>query len=245
MYNKLTIVGPEASDENESRPGINRVHIESLLLMAKYDNIFKQKLLEERESALEESGIEFTPVEKMLLMNIGREKLLQTIDEFTVPGINKKSLSNWRTAAAVIMLLSSVLIVGPLSTTACRSEQVKSGEVMVTDGWVDDDTFRWTAAGMPKRGLTDIAERKATAKRVAILNSQYTILEKFKGARIEGAGGMATFYEEDYTRGREIIQTVKKGKVVKETYDKEQNCEVVFEVKSPKLKKKIFEAAFR
>ncbi|MCP4138294.1 MAG: hypothetical protein GY754_45450 [bacterium] len=244
MYNKLTIVGPEASDENEAQPGINRVHIESLLLMAKYDKVFKQRLLEERKFALEESGIEFTPVEKMLLMNIGREKLLQTIDEFTVPGINKKSLPNWRAAAAVIMLLSSVLIAGPLSTTACRSGQVETKE-MKNRGWVDENTYRWQTAGSPKRGLTDIAERKTTAKLAAVLNAQYTIIEKFKGARLEGAAGMLDISDEDFKRGEELKKIAKNGTVIKETYDNEQNCEVIYEVKSPKLKRKIYNAAFR
>ncbi|MCP4135821.1 MAG: hypothetical protein GY754_32940 [bacterium] len=214
--------------------------------MAKYDTVFKERLLEERESALNGSGVEFTSVEKMLLMNIDNEKLLRTIDEFTVPGISKKSLPNWRAAAAVIMLLSSVLIVGPLSTSACRSEQVQSGEVTVTDGWFNKDTFRWRGTGIPKQGITDITKRKETAKNAAVLNAQYIILEKFKGTRIEGAGSMITEEWDSMYRevGNEVKKIVKNGKVIKETYDKDQNCVVVYEVSSPKLKKKVLASIF-
>ncbi|MCP4138297.1 MAG: hypothetical protein GY754_45465 [bacterium] len=226
----------------------NKINIESLFLMAKYDPEFKKNLLANREPALKESGIPFTPGELTLLAGIDRGKLEQTIDEFSVPGITKKSLPNWRAAAAVIMLLASVLFSGPFCRATGRSGQVESGDEMRTEGWVNGDTYRLYAAGLPNRGVAGIAGRKASAKSAAILNAQYQILEKFKGTRIEGAGGMAdygrVYGEADYKRGREIKNIVKSGKVIKETYDNEQNCEIIYEVKGSKLKKRIRDTVF-
>ncbi|MCP4135559.1 MAG: hypothetical protein GY754_31610, partial [bacterium] len=59
MYTKRPIVEsqpPQASDENQLHTGMSRVRVESVLLMAKYDTVFKERLLEERESALNGSG---------------------------------------------------------------------------------------------------------------------------------------------------------------------------------------------
>ncbi|MCP4138293.1 MAG: hypothetical protein GY754_45445 [bacterium] len=150
--------------------------------------------------------------------------------------IRKKSLSDWRAAAAVIMLLSSVLLAGPLGTIACKSGQVESGYIIRTENWTNENTYRLNAAAMPEKGLTDIAERKASAKRAAVLSAQEQILEKFKDSCSEGG---------DYESGKEIIKIVRNGKVIEDIYDNEQNCEVTYEVKSRKLKKKVRMAAFR
>ncbi|MCP4138299.1 MAG: hypothetical protein GY754_45475 [bacterium] len=222
-----------------------RVHIESLFLMARYDSEFKEQLLEDRETALHDSGIPFTPGEVMLLSGIDRGKLEQTIDEFSVPGITQKSLPNWRAAAAVILLLASVLFSGPYCRATGRSGQVESGEEMRTEGWIDGDTYRLSSSSAPPKRFTDIARRKAAAKRAAILNAQYHILEKFKGTRIEGAAGMADYNMTGMAHAQEVVGYVKNGKVIKETYDKEQNCEILYEVKAPKLKRLVNSAEFR
>ncbi|MCP4138296.1 MAG: hypothetical protein GY754_45460 [bacterium] len=223
----------------------NKINIESLLLMAKYDDKFKKDLLANREAALKESGIPFTPGELILLSGIDRGKLEQTIDEFSVPGITQKSLPNWRAAAAVILLLASVLFSGPYCRATGRSGQVESGEEMRTEGWIDGDTYRLSSSSAPPKRFTDIARRKESAKRVAILNAQYQILEKFKGSRIEGAAGMSDFDMGGMAQAQEVMGYVKGGKVIKETYDKEQNCEILYEVKAPKLKRLVNSATFR
>ena len=141
MKNKLTIVGPEASHNDETSQNVSQVNIESLMLMAKYDDDFRDLLLNDRERAMAESGITFTPSEKMLLTHVGKEKLAQTIEEFSVPGITKKSLSNWRAAAAVLVLITTVLLGIPACTPGVYNNWgTKSGNQR-TDGWLDDNTF--------------------------------------------------------------------------------------------------------
>ncbi|MCP4138303.1 MAG: hypothetical protein GY754_45495 [bacterium] len=217
-----------------------RVHIESLFLMARYDSEFKQQLLEDRETALSESGIPFSPGELMLLSAIDREKLEQTIDEFSVPGITGKSLPNWRAAAAVIMLLTSVLFAGPFCRSTGKPGQAATKE-MKTEGWVDEDTFRVTALGVPKQGLTNIYQRKGTAKEAALIMAQKRILEKFQGVQMEWMAGAGSMGDDGSSMSvyKEFGGMVKGGTIVKETYDKEQNCEIIYEVKARGLKKRV------
>ncbi|MCP4135478.1 MAG: VWA domain-containing protein [bacterium] len=68
---------------------------------------------------------------------------------------------------------------------------VKKG--FTRDGWLDDYTYQVHASAMATRSLKNKRARRASARRAAILNAQYQILEKFKGSRIEGASGMSSF----------------------------------------------------
>lgn len=109
MKNNITIVGPKR--EKGKKPlGFRSVNIEALLLMAKYDKAFRKRLLEDREITLEESKLEFSEKERAILLTIENKQLQDTIRSFSVPGIKKKSLPNWKTAAAVLVLLSTIAV---------------------------------------------------------------------------------------------------------------------------------------
>ena len=116
MDDKLTIVGPEPSGEAPSAPA--RVNIEALLLMAKYDDGFRDLLLSDRPRALRESGIAFSNAEKLLLAAVSREKLAVSIGEFSMRGVTQESLPSWNEAAAIILLVMTMLV-GP----ACQGSQ--------------------------------------------------------------------------------------------------------------------------
>lgn len=119
---KLTIVGPEPSRKKGLfKPG--SVNIESLLLMAKYDASFREKLLTDRDSALADCDIPLSDTEKFILKAIDNKQLSHTIDTFEIKGITKKSLPNWKMAAAVVMLVSTLL----LSSNKCYSDNVTKG----------------------------------------------------------------------------------------------------------------------
>lgn len=115
---KLTIVGPEPEKKDFSF--ISSVNIEAVLLMAKYDKKFRKLLFKDREKALEETGIPFTKNELLLIKQIDQKQLKKTISSFEIKGINKHSLSNWKKAASVILLIS-----GLISSTISCSENVK------------------------------------------------------------------------------------------------------------------------
>jgi hypothetical protein len=123
---KLTIVGPEPTGTEDRKPQ-KRVNVEALLLMAKYDDGFKERLFADREKALLDSGIDFTPGEKLLLTNITDEQLAENIDEFRVPGVTKKSLPTWAKAAQVIFLLSTLgfLVTVPMLTLGIPPDEAR------------------------------------------------------------------------------------------------------------------------
>ena len=106
MKNKLTIVGPEPNKQVGSNSKKSH-NIEALLLMAKYNNKFRKTLFENREKAIINSGIALSNSERMLVTSISTKKLAYLIKTFTISGITKKSLPDWKTAAAIIMLISS------------------------------------------------------------------------------------------------------------------------------------------
>ena len=136
--------------------------------------------------------------------------------------------------AAVMVGLAFIASCGPRGLGG----QVK-GESFITEGWVDDNTFRVTSTGAPKAGLTNKIQRRGTAKEAAIMMAQKTIIEKFKGARIEGAAGAVDYASTGVAVMKEFGGLVKGGSVKKETYDDDDNCEVVYEVMARGLKKQV------
>jgi hypothetical protein len=141
-----------------------------------------------------------------------------------------------------LTILALVVCAGlVVAITACKSEKLGGtveGESVLTEGWVDDNTFRIAAAGVPKKNITNIIQRKETAKRAATLNAMYQIIEKFCGSKIEGAAGMEDYELTGIAVSQELKATLRAGSVKKSTWDEEQNCEVIYEVKATGLKKK-------
>jgi len=119
------------------------------------------------------------------------------------------------------------------------------GKTYKTEGWIDEDTYRIAAAGVPNSKLSNRVQRQESAKRAAILNAQYQVLEKFKGSTIEGASGMSDFESTGIAIAQEVGGVVKGGSVVSATYDDEENCEIIYEVKAKGLKKKVSAASWK
>jgi hypothetical protein len=119
------------------------------------------------------------------------------------------------------------------------------GKSYKTSGWIDGDTFRISSMGAPTRTLTNVVQRKESSKRAAILNAQYQILEKFKGSEIKGAAGMKNFETTGMAVAQEVGGIVKGGSIAKVTWDADQNCEIIYEVQSKGLKKKVSGATWK
>jgi len=109
MDEELTIVGPEPTAPKK-RGRRKRMNVEAILLMAKYDEDFHKRLFTDRSAALEETGLDLSQGEMLLLNSISDEHLSRNIHEFRVPGISRRSLSSWAKAAAVLLLLSSLTL---------------------------------------------------------------------------------------------------------------------------------------
>ena len=134
-----------------------------------------------------------------------------------------------------------------LGLTSCGSKigGTVEGETFTTEGWVDNDTFRIAAAGVPMKTMTNKVQRRESSKRAAILNAQYQVIEKFKGSKIEGASGMENFEMTGIAIAQELKAVTKGGSVKKVTWDAEDNCEIVYEVRGKDLKKKVGAAEWK
>lgn len=138
----------------------------------------------------------------------------------------------------VLLMITSFAAVA-ISCGGTSKSQIKGGETFVTEGWVDDNTFRVKAVGVPKKGLTNKYQRRGTAKEAALIMAQKRIIEKFVGARLEGASGASDYESTGVAVAKEFGGVVKGGSIVKETYDEDQNCEVVYQVERKGLKKTV------
>lgn len=117
------------------------------------------------------------------------------------------------------------------------------GESFVTEGWIGDDIFRVTATGVPKEGLTNEVQKKGTAKEAALIMAQKRIIEKFVGARLEGAAGAADYASTGIAVSKEFGGLVKGGTIVKTTYDEDCNAEIVYQIENKGLKKRVMGGA--
>ncbi len=137
--------------------------------------------------------------------------------------------------------LALILAVG-IAFTACggggMGGQVK-GESFITEGWVTPDIFRVTATGVPKPGLTNKIQRQGTAKEAAQIMAEKRIVEKFVGARLEGAAGAADYASTGIAVAKEFGGLVKGGTIVKATYDKDDNCEIIYQVEKKGLRSQV------
>ena len=140
-----------------------------------------------------------------------------------------------------LFLMTLVLAMG-LVFTSCGGGGIGGtvkGEKFTNEKWVDDNTFQLAASGVANSKLKNKVQRRESAKRAAILNAQYQVLEKFKGSKIEGAAGMSDFESTGIAIAQEIQGVVKGGSVKSATFDEEDNCEIIYEVKAKGLKKKV------
>ncbi len=141
-----------------------------------------------------------------------------------------------------LVVSAAVMLIAAAFITSCGPRQLGGqikGDSYVTEGWVNNDTFRVTATSAPKAGLTNKTQRRATAKESAIMMAQKTMIEKFKGARLEGASGSADAASTGIAIMKEFSGTVKGGSVIRETYNDEDDCEIIYELIAPGLKKKV------
>ena len=144
-------------------------------------------------------------------------------------------------------LLVALIAVVTISFTACGSSkmggQVK-GDSFISEGWVTPDIFRVTATGTPKPGLKNKIQRRGTAKEAAQIMAEKRIIEKFVGARLEGAAGAADYASTGVAVAKEFSGLVKGGTIVKETYDDDDNCEIIYQVEKKGLKKEVEGGAY-
>jgi hypothetical protein len=144
------------------------------------------------------------------------------------------------------IVLTTMLCIAAVSFISCGGPStggLVKGKSYKTEGWVDKNTFRVIATGAPKKGLIGKVQRKGTAKEAALIMAQKRIIEKFKGARLEGAAGAADYESTGVAVAKEFSGTVRGGSIIQETYDDDDNCEIVYQIEKKGLKRQVMGGA--
>lgn len=104
----------------------------------------------------------------------------------------------------------------------------------------NDDTYIMKAAGLQDNKANVPDEKKSRARRNAILEAQYKLLEVFLGDRIETWSPMyeppAEYLEGQARWKKDIVALVKNGTVLAESYDSALNCTILYVIKKKHLK---------
>jgi hypothetical protein len=114
------------------------------------------------------------------------------------------------------------------------------GEEMVTEGWIDENTFQVVAWGEASPDAVGEARWRNQAKEGAQMMAEKRIIEKFKGYALEASG-----YTEDGANATVVVTkdvqgVAKGGEIVKTTFDRENRAaEIVYRVHGRNLKKRV------
>lgn len=146
-----------------------------------------------------------------------------------------------------LVILTTIAVSAGLILLGCggASTQKSVQPVILDEGWIDDDTFRVSARGTPVSLERDVEERKKSAERAAVLNARYMILEKFKKYKMKSASGIEEFEMTGTAIAQELKARIQEGRVKSATWDEKQNCELVYEVYAPGLKRKVMAAEWK
>ncbi len=133
----------------------------------------------------------------------------------------------------------AVLLVGVFSTVPTQSAHLAG----ISEGWIDDDTYRFTGVGIGRRTAKSPEELMRTACQAAILHAQYTAIEKLGHAGSKLVSGTVDFSTNRSVIMKEVGGVVRGGAVINQTYDPKTNaCTVIYEFKEKDLKEKVRKA---
>jgi hypothetical protein len=111
-----------------------------------------------------------------------------------------------------------------------------NAKATISEGWVDENTFRIVALGAPKELLKSKVKRRITSKEAAVIMAQKIIVERFKGSTISGETTTSDGETINMLSKKSFIGVVRGGYVVQESFDEEDNCEIIYEIQSKGLK---------
>lgn len=137
-----------------------------------------------------------------------------------------------------IFVLISAILAGVFIVSCESTDSMIKGKTYKTEGWIDDNTFRVTALGAPSPDAKGMVKRKTQARESAIIMAQKRVLEKMIGAELKGASAVKDGESAGVVVTKEFSGMVKGGSVIEETYDEDDNCQVVYEVTGRGLKKR-------
>ena len=136
----------------------------------------------------------------------------------------------------LILLVSTGMMFCKTTTTDTLLEG--NTKTYKSEGWLDDDTFQVKAIGAPHPDAEGKVKRKTQSKQAALLAAQARIIELMIGSRIQSATASLDGESTGVAVSKEFEGMLKGGEVVQETYDSEDNCELIYRIYRKGLKKR-------
>ena len=135
--------------------------------------------------------------------------------------------------------LSLLMVSCIFSDSVKRGEYISGGVAISTEGWSNDNTYFVTAVGFPRRDSTESIKRRYSSKEAAIMSAQKTIIEKFKGTRLKSSATAKNGELVESVIQKELGGVIAGGSITSEKYDERDNCQIIYEVSAPDLKRRV------
>ena len=144
-------------------------------------------------------------------------------------------MSNKLLGVTLIVSISSFGLMNCKSTNNMLENTTKTYK---SEEWIDDHTFQVKSIGAPRKGEKSLVKRKVQSKNAAKLSAQNRIIELLLGSEVSSTSSATDGESGEVLIRSELEGIIKGGSIISESFDDEQNCEMVFRIHGKNLKKK-------
>ena len=138
----------------------------------------------------------------------------------------------------IASIIIGILCFGNFISCSSKNRNTLIDNLIKTEGWIDENTYRIVAEGKALNSIKNKDERKESAKRAAKMNAWFKILKKFKNIKNQDE----TSTLKDKSLALDIQNIIKNGFIIDEIYDEEENCEIIYEIYQKNLKEMVMNA---
>lgn len=133
----------------------------------------------------------------------------------------------------------ATFIILTMISVSCRTEGGRTIDPCIPYDWYDDNTFRISSEGSPLPEEVNLVKKKNHARSMAVKKARIKLIELFIPPGGDADTLVDEYYAESIPDADSIMSIIMNGKVVHENYDQSCNCEIIYEISSPGLKKKL------
>lgn len=138
----------------------------------------------------------------------------------------------------IVSIIIGLLFLSNFNSCASKNRNTLIDNLIKTEGWIDENTYRIVAEGKALNSINNKDERKESAKRAAKMNAWFKILKKFKSIKKQNE----TTQVNDKSIAIDIQNIIKNGFIIDEIYDEQENCEIIYEIYEKSLKEMVMKA---
>jgi len=144
-------------------------------------------------------------------------------------------LKNKLLGATLVISIFSLSLMNCKSTDNMLEAKTKTYK---SEEWIDNHTFQVKSIGSPRSGEKNLVKRKVQSKNAAKLAAQNRIVELLLGSEVSSTSTSTDGESGELLIRSELEGMIKGGSIVSESFDEQQNCEMVFRIHGRNLKKK-------